>query len=261
MDTKLGQIKVPKGYYRNGKLLGDVHWWKKSKNVMETGDRRVFNTAAGLIVQTWQGNKWVKQVVNNKTKPNSIPADLRVHVSRDQTVGKLNTRGTAWMGTPKKSVLTISPDGKWVNKNQLIDQLKIGKGEGEDETSEPKEVITYFNSDKGQIEWMERSKVSDYIDDGKEPTYEDILALNLKRNKNNNNEININNNNRVQKPSPSLEESKLQKDWIDNTRNSPAANAGFEGKERWKLHIADQKWRKDTGRKYNKALDSLLIDK
>ena len=74
-------------------------------------------------------------------------------------------------------------------------------------------------------------------------------------------EGNIQKNLTEQKPSPSLEVSQLQKDWIDNTRNSPAANAGFEGPERWKLHIADQKWRKDTGRKYNKALDSLLIDK
>jgi len=260
MDTKLGQIKVPKGYYRNGKLLGDVHWWKKSKNVMETGDRRVFNTAAGLIVQTWQGNKWVRQVVNNKTKPNAIPTDLRVHVSRDQTVGRLNTRGTAWMGTPKKSVLTISPDGKWVSKNQLIDALKIGsnedtgEGTGEGETLEPNEITTYFSPEQGRYIATPRSKVSDYMNNV-DTTYESVLAQDLQINNK------INNKNKVEKPGPSLEVSQLQKDWIDNTRNSPAANAGFEGKERWKLHIADQKWRKETGRKYNKALDSLLIDK
>ena len=37
--------------------------------------------------------------------------------------------------------------------------------------------------------------------------------------------------------------------WIKKTANSPAAKA-FSGPDRWKLHIANQKWRKKMGRTY-----------
>lgn len=47
-----------------------------------------------------------------------------------------------------------------------------------------------------------------------------------------------------QKKGPTAEEL-----WIKKTANSPAAKA-FSGEERWKLHIANQKWRKKMGRTY-----------
>ena len=46
--------------------------------------------------------------------------------------------------------------------------------------------------------------------------------------------------------------------WLHKTRNSPAANAGFDPDDRWALHMNDQAWRKSKGRRYNEALDPYL---
>jgi len=46
--------------------------------------------------------------------------------------------------------------------------------------------------------------------------------------------------------------------WLHKTRNSPAANAGFDPDDRWALHMNDQAWRKSKGRRYNESLDPYL---
>ena len=64
--------------------------------------------------------------------------------------------------------------------------------------------------------------------------------------------------NKQEKAPLSLEE---KTKWLLKTSNSPAARSGsFDEDERWGLHIQDQKWRKKTGRKYNKNLESLLVN-
>ena len=50
----------------------------------------------------------------------------------------------------------------------------------------------------------------------------------------------------------------MKKAWLHNTRNSPAAKAGFDPDDRWALHMNDQAWRKSKGRRYNEALDPYL---
>ena len=47
-------------------------------------------------------------------------------------------------------------------------------------------------------------------------------------------------------------------EWLYNTRNSPAAQAGHSDKARWSTYLGNQAWRKDHGRRYNTDLDPYL---
>ena len=47
--------------------------------------------------------------------------------------------------------------------------------------------------------------------------------------------------------------------WLEDTRNSPAARSGaFTDDQRWGTYLGNQAWRKDQGRSYNTDLDHLL---
>ena len=42
-----------------------------------------------------------------------------------------------------------------------------------------------------------------------------------------------------------------RQEWLDKTANSPAAKAGHSDERRWELHLKNQAWRKERGRKYS----------
>ena len=54
----------------------------------------------------------------------------------------------------------------------------------------------------------------------------------------------------LEKAEQAVDLAKARKDWLDKTANSPAAKAGFDDDTRWNLHLKNQQWRKDKGRKY-----------
>jgi len=80
--------------------------------------------------------------------------------------------------------------------------------------------------------------------DANDPKFTENLKRNIKRDVKPENQA-------VFEKDLQADKDRQRQEWLDKTANSPAAKAGHSDERRWELHLKNQAWRKEKGRKHS----------